>query len=251
MVLLVSTMQGWAVCLMASQFIGDVIVTLRSASLGVTGASLCLFVLALLCLWRENSVDNANGGVNSSTEQSSLEACVCLIILMEVWLFGGPLWVIVADHVSSSGLDSVPRPSITTQFHRACYGSCGNGWSNSLTIGTSNLLFGSGVLLVAALHRWSGGAYAAGAQVVALVVALGSVFVATQCVEYAHLHFTVTSCGGPGNFYILTCLHGSHVLVGLCVLITSAYLGGLSVFLTGFTQYEGSSSAGLLAVSLY
>lgn len=159
--------------------------------------------------------------------------------------------MIVADHVSSSGLDSVPRPSLTTQFHRAAGGGCGNGWSNSLTIGTSNLLFGSGVLLVAALHRWSGGMFVAGTQVTAVVVALGAVFVATQCVEYAHLHFTVTSCGSASNFYIITCLHGSHVLVGLCLLVSSSLFGGLFATITVFTQYEASNAAGLLAVSLY
>merc|ERR1711990_851942 len=130
-----------------------------------------------MCLWRENFCDNASNGVNSSTEQASLEACVCLIILAEGWLFGGPLWVIFADHVSSSGLDSVPRPSITTQFHRACYSSCGNGWSNSLTIGTSNLLFGSGVLLVASLHRLAGSGYVAGSLIATAVVVCGSLFI--------------------------------------------------------------------------
>jgi hypothetical protein len=62
------------------------------------------------------------------------------------------------------------------------------------------------------------------------------VFVATQCLEYAHLHFTVTSCGGPENFYITACLHGSHVLVGLCaqhvkVHCAASLEGGLAVFM--------------------
>jgi heme/copper-type cytochrome/quinol oxidase subunit 3 len=112
-------------------------------------------------------------------------------------------------------------------------------------------LFGSGVLLVASLHRLAGGGYVAGSLIATTVVVCGSLFVAVQCVEYAHLHFTVTTAGGPGNFYILTCLHGSHVLVGLCLLYCSVTLGGLCSLASSYTSCEGGSAAGSLAVSSY
>lgn len=153
LIVLICTMQGWAVTLMASSAIGDVIQSIRSSSLEITGASLCLFAFALACCWRENFVDRSQNCVNTPQDIATLEACVCLIILCECALFGGPAWVIIADHVSSTGLDSVPRPSLTTQFHRAAYTAGGIGWSNSLTLANSNILFGSGVLTVGVLHR--------------------------------------------------------------------------------------------------
>jgi hypothetical protein len=73
---------------MASLFIGDVIVTLRPGPLRSNGG------LSV------SSVDNTVG-CQQRHRAVLLGGVVLFHNPIEVWLFGAPLWVIVADHVSS------------------------------------------------------------------------------------------------------------------------------------------------------
>lgn len=186
------------------------------------------------------------------TEQATLEACLCLVILGEVALFGGPCWVILADHVSATGSDVLRHRCLSSQFHAAAYDGGGNGWANSLTLLNSNILFGSGVLSVGLAHRLAAGAHCSAGVLVVSVVVVGSLFIAVQCVEYAHLHTTVTTGGVSGVFYVLTCLHGFHVVVGLlAVVLHVAMFYCVLAVSTLFALCEYGSSAGSLAVLAY
>lgn len=252
MVQLVTTMQGWAICYLASTAVCDVIQTIRSNSLEVTGASLAFFAFGCLCCWRECSVEVSHNGACSATEQATLEACIALIILCEVALFGGPAWVIVADHVSATGSDTVRQLSLASQFHHACYDGGGNGWSSSLTLVNSNILFGSGVLSVAAVHRSAAGHHGGSGALVATVAVVGALFIAVQCVEYAHLHTTVTTGGVAVFSTSLQGLHGFHVVVGLQAIVCGVVLSNMgAAVLAVFALCYGGSTAGSLAVFAY
>lgn len=55
------------------------------------------------------------------------------------------------------------------------------------------------------------------------LVAGGSLFVVVQCCEYQHVYWSMFSSGASMMFFVVTGLHGLHVLVGL--LLLGAYCG--------------------------
>jgi cytochrome c oxidase subunit 3 len=55
-----------------------------------------------------------------------------------------------------------------------------------------------------------------------LTILLGTAFLLTQMVEYAHIGFNTGSGAFASTFFGLTGLHGAHVFVGLTLLVISA-----------------------------
>jgi cytochrome c oxidase subunit III len=101
------------------------------------------------------------------------------------------------------------------------------------------LLLGSAVVLRAAVR--SSGAKAG--RLLVLTAACGALFLAGQATEYAHLAkkgFAPAAGIVPAVFYVLTGLHGLHVLAGVLLLAVAARLtarGGRPGLLDGATFY--------------
>ena len=59
----------------------------------------------------------------------------------------------------------------------------------------------------------------------ALTVALGAIFTILQAIEYSHAPFGFTDGIYPSVFYMATCFHGFHVLVGTLFLAVCWFRG--------------------------
>jgi cytochrome c oxidase subunit I+III len=68
-------------------------------------------------------------------------------------------------------------------------------------------------------------------------IALGMVFLGLQIVEYAHQPFTPATDAYGSAFFTITGLHGSHVLVGLVVLICVLVMHGRGALRDGHEHY--------------
>ncbi len=84
----------------------------------------------------------------------------------------------------------------------------------------SVVLFGSGATMHFALENWKHGNFMKFANWLIMTIILGSMFLAGQGYEYAHIKASWAGSGIFGaSFFTLTGMHGFHVFMGVCYLI--------------------------------
>ena len=108
----------------------------------------------------------------------------------------------------------------------------------------SIVLFGSGVTMHIANEAWQ---HANRQRFVGFMIAtiiLGIMFLSGQAYEYAHLHDTWAGSTFGATFFTLTGMHGFHVFIGVCFLITV-------LIQTQRGVYSTSRYFGLTAATLY
>lgn len=96
-------------------------------------------------------------------------------------------------------------------------------FQNSLTILNTNILWGTGLVAMLIMHAQSANSAALVKLWLGIIVAGGSLFVVVQCCEYQHLYWSMYSSGAAMMFFVVTGLHGLHVVLGL--LLLGAYCG--------------------------
>lgn len=91
-------------------------------------------------------------------------------------------------------------------------------FQNALTLANTDLLFATGLLAVIVMHCHAALMLAHIQLWLGIIVMAGSVFLVVQCCEYQHLYWCLFSAGSAMMFFVVTGLHGSHVMVGVCLL---------------------------------
>ncbi|MDQ6826597.1 MAG: heme-copper oxidase subunit III [Candidatus Eremiobacteraeota bacterium] len=109
----------------------------------------------------------------------------------------------------------------------------------------SVVLFGSGATMHFALENWKHGNFFKYANWLIMTIVLGSMFLAGQAYEYAHIKATWAGSGIFGaSFFTLTGMHGFHVFMGVCYLI-------ILLLQSVQGKYTQSKFFGLTAGTLY
>merc|ERR1712083_1235604 len=90
-------------------------------------------------------------------------------------------------------------------------------FQNALTLANTDLLFATGLLAVIVMHCHAALMLAHIQLWLGIIVMAGSVFLVVQCCEYQHLYWCIFS-GSAMMFYVVTGLHGSHVMIGVCLI---------------------------------
>jgi heme/copper-type cytochrome/quinol oxidase subunit 3 len=179
-----------------------------------TGAQVIL-ASACICAWvRSHYSSDSSSGSSSSYQSTVLYSCSWVaLVCSECALFSGVIgqsaksawtWAAVnlqtlTESVSSAvGLSEV----ITSQPEQ------------SLTAYNSALLWCSGVVAVQLLSEWSRGSSPATVASNVLILVLSGAFMSVQSSEYQGVHWCIVAAGACTIYYLLTGLHGSHVLLG-------------------------------------
>ncbi|MEM9771693.1 MAG: heme-copper oxidase subunit III [Cyanobacteria bacterium P01_D01_bin.73] len=79
----------------------------------------------------------------------------------------------------------------------------------------------------------------------AITAAMGALFLAGQCYEYAHLEFGLTTNIFASTFYVLTGFHGLHVTFGLLLIMAVLWRSRQE------GHYSSESKFGIEAAELY
>ncbi|MBW3574168.1 MAG: cytochrome c oxidase subunit 3 [Actinobacteria bacterium] len=87
------------------------------------------------------------------------------------------------------------------------------------------VLLASSFTMHAATRAAEHGDRRAAVRWVLATVAMGSVFVANQALEYTELHFSVASHAYGSIFYLMTGFHGLHVIGGLALMLAVIGVG--------------------------
>nr|QHQ98657.1 cytochrome c oxidase subunit 3 [Diplonema japonicum] len=223
-------------------------VVVSTTSTWDAGASAVLLVVLGSFLWiKENHYDEHNG-VHTTNSSIALLASVVLLVVSEAALFISILWALVLVLVSHSVY-------ISGSLHSLGYSVSDGGvewvalvYQNTLTLLNTDLLLFSGCVSIAAVHSHTMHTPVAAALQLLLIVLLALVFLVVQCCEYLHLYWCVYSSGTAGVFYVITGIHGGHVLVGALLILGYT----LQVHMWGaWSAYSLSSVHGVLSVILY
>jgi heme/copper-type cytochrome/quinol oxidase subunit 3 len=178
-----------------------------------TAASVGISLGGLLLWVRSHFVtDGTNSGSSYGSSCLYLAAWVSLVG-SEVCLFLGSIGPSVRDGISHccASLESVILSA------KSLLGLLvGQGEASSTALGSVNsaILWGSGVCAVHLLLEWQ---RSSPSHLVALFTGLlvaSGLFVTVQAGEFQNLGWSLSSLGYATSFYLLTGLHGSHVLAG-------------------------------------
>nr|QHQ98624.1 cytochrome c oxidase subunit 3 [Namystynia karyoxenos] len=220
-----------------------------SAHSGLWDFGLCSIVVLVLgnVMWvKENSVDMLQG-VHDCNAGMALGVSVLLLVVSECALFGTILWVVVLFLLACSGSTYFGN---ILQHHHLGWGVTSSGlvFQNALTLANSDLLFTTGMLALVVVHSMAGSLLCCAEAGCGVVVVLGSVFLEVQVCEYGHLYWCFFSSSSAMMFYVVTGLHGSHVLIGVLLLM------GLWMQTHWYWVFRGqdySTVGGSLGVLLY
>ncbi|MBV8082514.1 MAG: heme-copper oxidase subunit III [Candidatus Eremiobacteraeota bacterium] len=108
----------------------------------------------------------------------------------------------------------------------------------------SIVLFGSGVTMHLAMEAWRHANRTRFTQYIIATIVLGIGFLSGQAYEYTHLHDTWWGSVFGASFFTLTGMHGFHVFIGVCFLITVLLQARNGV-------YDQNRYFGLTAATLY
>lgn len=178
-----------------------------------TAASLGIALGGLLIWVRSHFVtDGSNSGSSYGSSTLYLAAWVSLVG-SEVCLFLGSIGPAVRDGISHC---CASVESVVVSAKSLLGLLVGQGAASSVALGSVNsaILWGTGVCAVHLLLEWQ---RSSPSHVVALFAGLlvgSGLFVTVQAGEFQNLGWSLSSLGYATSFYLLTGLHGSHVLAG-------------------------------------
>jgi cytochrome c oxidase subunit 3 len=107
----------------------------------------------------------------------------------------------------------------------------------------SIVLFGSGVTMHLAMEAWRHANQSRFTSWIAATIVLGLGFLSGQAYEYTHLHDTWAGTTFGASFFTLTGMHGLHVFLGVCFLLTVLMQTRRGVYTQ--TRYFGLTAATL------
>jgi heme/copper-type cytochrome/quinol oxidase subunit 3 len=173
-------------------------------------------------------------------------ACALLLLcICETALFGCAFWVVCLILLLCCASTN------TTMATRHCSingMSTLDGWvfQNSMTAVSSNLLFATGLICLLVLQFWAPCLSKQSVYLMLLII-LGAAFVGCLCCEYINI-YTVLA-GSVMLFYVITGLHGSHVVIGLGCLV-GLHLARCSEAIISLPT-DNSHLGGSLGIMLY
>lgn len=235
------------VVVLIKMFVHSAVVSMHSGMMdnGLLGMMICMFGLVM---WvKENSVDMSNG--SSDVGASVAVSCaVALVIVSEIAVFGCALWVVILLLVSGTANNTV---TVGVLQHVTVDGTAmivGTVFQNALTLANTDLLFMTGLLAVVVMNNHATLMLGSIQLWIGVIVLAGTVFLVVQCCEYQHLYWSMFSSGSAMMFFVVTGLHGAHVMVGVCL------IGGYWLILHWYWCYSSADLSivcGVLGVFLY
>nr|ATQ37457.1 cytochrome c oxidase subunit 3 [Diplonema ambulator] len=212
------------------------------------GSAVVLVVAVGALSWAKENHYDEHSGVLTTNSAVSVLAAVVLVVLSEAALFVSILWalilVLVAHSIYIAGsLHSIGSTVSSTgsEWHTLVY-------QNTLTLLNTDLLLFSGCVSIAAVHSHAMLLPVTASVQLLCIVLLALMFLSVQCCEYIHLYWCIYSSGAAGVFYVVTGIHGGHVLVGAVLIL--GYALQLHTW-PAWGAYSISTVAGLLSVILY
>lgn len=219
----------------------------KPSTFGYVSLVVCGLVLVvwLRWLWTEQSTGVLDLPIGDRTSYVAL----VLFVVMEGILFGSVSCPIVGNLVIVDGsLTTVPNSMVHTippGYYRIIVDAFT--WDNTMAFLGSDLLFWSGVVTVIVVVYWSE-LLSGSRQLLLLSGLLALLFTNTLVVEFIHSYWTMGSCDSGFTFFVLTGLHGSHVLVGVFGFF-GVFVGNTS---SGFLyNYSSTCCGGTLGLFLY
>eukprot|EP01012_Entosiphon_sulcatum_P016747 TRINITY_DN21636_c0_g1_i1.p1 TRINITY_DN21636_c0_g1~~TRINITY_DN21636_c0_g1_i1.p1 ORF type:complete len:193 (-),score=11.35 TRINITY_DN21636_c0_g1_i1:37-615(-) len=189
-----------------------------------------------------------HGGVLTCNSAVGLLAGVVLLVLSEVALFVSVIWALVLVLVAHSSYTTAGLLPLAVTVAVDGVEQYGVLYQNTLTLLNTHLLLWTGVLSILAVHAHAMKLPISASLYLAEVVCLGGCFLLVQCCEYVHLYWCLYTAGPAGVFYVVTGVHGGHVLIGLLML--GMYALQLHTWHT-WSGYSMDTVHGVVAITLY
>nr|ATQ37471.1 cytochrome c oxidase subunit 3 [Diplonema sp. ATCC 50224] len=195
-----------------------ILVTSSHSSFHYGSTSTITLVIGALGWIHENSHDDSTG-VHTYSASLSLMSAIALLIISEALLFVTVLWVVILHLVTTSALmdSSIACAAVHAYADNSSHRLLTV--ANALTAINTATLVCSSVTVVLGVHTITRSIQCHGILMLAITIVLATGFAAVQCVEYLHLYWTLCSSSTTGLLYVVTGIHGAHVLVG-CIAIT-------------------------------
>ena len=164
--------------------------------------------------WRDVIAEGTYQGHHSNPVSTGLRLGMILFIASEVMFFFAFFWAFF--HSSMPIFSKVAATTWPPAGVRPL-----ETWS--LPFLNTLVLLSSGATVTYAHHALLKGDRKNTVIGLALTVALGIIFTATQAYEYAHAAFKFKDGIYSSTFYIATGFHGAHVIIGTCFLIVCLF----------------------------
>jgi len=159
-------------------------------------------------LWWRDVVREAKGGFHTATVQKGIMIGFLLFLLSEIMLFFSFIWAYLHSSLAPAvDLGSVWPPVGIESL---------NPWSLPL-VGTS-LLLASGLTITLSHHALIKGDKATTLLNLIFTIILGAGFIYLQYTEYVYCSYQISDSVFGTVFYMLTGLHGLHVIAGVSFL---------------------------------
>jgi cytochrome c oxidase subunit 3 len=207
------------------------------------GAAQAIILLVAICVWIRSHYSNDSSGGSVQYNQCVVWACAwTALVVSECMLFMGALgpefragvtWAAVNNqHLVETVLSQLGIVIVST-----------SGAEQGLTAYNSVLLWCSGLAAMFIIAEWSRGSPLGSGGNTVLILILSGLFLAVQSSEFHTLHWSLAVAGTAGAFYLLTGLHGSHVVLG------HALLSGNNIVSIGSMLYSVSDLVSVVGLS--
>jgi cytochrome c oxidase subunit 3 len=170
-----------------------------------------LFFFVLLLWFRDVIRESTFEGCHTYKVQSGLKVGMVLFIISEVMLFISFFWAFFHFSLSPSifiGCIWPPSSLYLIDFF-------------SVPLWNTWILLSSGVTLTLSHHTIRDNFFFESILTLALTIFLGFIFTLAQLLEYFHTSFDISDGVYGSVFFMLTGLHGAHVIIGTVMLFVS------------------------------
>nr|YP_009659071.1 cytochrome c oxidase subunit 3 [Chytriomyces confervae]QCQ69069.1 cytochrome c oxidase subunit 3 [Chytriomyces confervae] len=166
-------------------------------------------MLLIAFLWWRDVVREAKGGFHTATVQKGIMIGFLLFLLSEIMLFVSFIWAYLHSSLA-------PTVELGSQWPPVGIESL-NPWSLPL-VGTT-LLLASGLTITLSHHAMIKGDKATTLLNLLFTIVLGGGFIFLQYTEYMYCSYQIADSVFGTVFYLLTGLHGLHVIAGVSFLV--------------------------------
>lgn len=167
-----------------------------------------LFFYVLILWFRDIIRESTFEGCHTFRVQSGLRIGMVLFIISEIMLFVSFFWAFFHFSLSPSIFIGCTWPPISMQLIDF----------SSIPLWNTWVLLSSGVTLTLSHHTLRVGYFFEAFVSLLATVFLGFIFTCAQILEYFHTSFDITDSSYGSVFFMLTGLHGFHVIVGTLML---------------------------------
>jgi cytochrome c oxidase subunit 3 len=173
-----------------------------------------ILVICVVILWGKDCIRESYQGFHTEKVQNGFYMGYMLIILTEVMLFFGIIWSLLFFAL-------VPIPTLGLIWPPAGFAS---GFIISyigIPLMNTTVLISSGVTITWAQFSLLEGNRESARLGLSLTLFLALIFLVCQWFEYSYALFSISDGIYGSIFYILTGLHGSHVILGMVLIYVS------------------------------